>query len=232
MGSSRLPGKALVEIIGRPAIWHLFQQLRNARRVQDFILATTSNPADDPLATYATGQSWRVFRGSEQDVLDRYYQAAVQAGCTGSDVIVRVTGDDILADPEIVDRVVDLMLADCGGVTHASNNRTARFPYGADVEAFTFAALEQAWREAELPREREHVTPYIRNHPEQFPYAEMTSPEDLSHIRLSIDYPEDLEFNRALFKRLYQEMQPPFHLRDVIRCIEKYDVRHPARTGR
>lgn len=198
------------------------------------MLATTVSPTDDPLAAYATGQSWHVFRGSEQDVLDRYYQAARWADCAGSDIIVRVTGDDILADPEIVDRVVDLLLADRNGAVHASNNRTARFPYGADVEAFTFGALEQAWREAGQGEEREHVTPFIRNHPERFPYAELTSPEDLSHIRLSIDYLEDLEFNRALFERLYQEMQPPFHLHDVVRCIERYELRYPAaaRVGR
>lgn len=228
MGSSRLPGKALAEIAGHPAIWHLFQQLRHARRVNQIILATTTNPVDDPLAAYAAGQSWRVFRGSEQDVLDRYYQAAREAGCRAEDVIVRVTGDDILSDPEIVDQIVELLWTSPKRITYASNNRTRGFPYGADVEGIAFEALEQAWRQAVLPDEREHVTPYVRSHPELFPYVELKSPTDYSYIRLSIDYPEDLAFNRSLLEKLYRESQHPFHLRDIIRCIEKYDLRHPG----
>ena len=228
MGSTRLPGKALAEIVGQPAIWHLFRQLSESRYLDSVVLATTKSVQDDPLAAYGVAQGWRVFRGSEHDVLDRYYRAAVDAGCGDGDVIVRVTGDDILVDPEIVDRIVEFYLSHQPAIEHASNNRTPGFPYGADVEVFSFRALEQAWRSATLPEEREHVTPYIRRHQELFPYVELKSPMDYSRVRLSIDCPEDLEFNRRLFAVLYQETQPAFHLKDIIRCIEMHDLKHPV----
>ena len=226
MGSSRLPGKVMMDVCGRPAIWHLMEQLRHARRLDGVVLATTTKPADDRLSLYAHQQDWNVYRGSEDDVLGRYYEAAIDFGCVTGDVIVRVTGDDILTDPEIVDQVVELYASHQPHVKHASNNRVPTYPHGADIEVFAFDALEQAWRQASADEEREHVTPYIRNNPEMFPYVDMQLPEDLFHIRLTIDYPEDLEFNRWLFQAMYREGRPPFYLRDILRCIEKYSIAH------
>ncbi|MCH7745246.1 MAG: glycosyltransferase family protein [Chloroflexi bacterium] len=226
MGSSRLPGKVMLDVCGRPAIWHLMEQLNYASRLDDKVLATTTEPADNKLSRYAEQQGWNVYRGSEDDVLDRYYEAALEIGCVSGDVIVRITGDDILADPEIIDQVIELYTSNQPEVKHASNNRVSTYPYGSDVEVFAFEALEQSWRQASSDEEREHVTPYIRNNPELFPYVDVQSPEDLSHVRLSIDYSEDLEFNRRLFQGMYQLGNPPFHLKDILRCIEKYDITH------
>lgn len=138
--------------------------------------------------------------------------------------MTRVTGDDILPDLELVVRVIDLYLSQQPLVQHASNNRVPTFPYGSDVEVFLFDALDRARREARLAEEREHVTPYIRNHPKLFPFVELRSETDLSHNRLSIDYPEDLEFNRELFRRLHQEGPPPFRVGDIVSCINKYQI--------
>jgi spore coat polysaccharide biosynthesis protein SpsF (cytidylyltransferase family) len=226
MGSTRLPGKALADVAGKPAIKRLFDQLRHATRLDAVVLATTDTALDEPLAEYANSQGWPTYRGSEDDVLDRYYQAGLASGCSGDDVVVRITGDDIVADPEVVDEVVDLYISRQPDVKHASNNRVPTYPYGADVEVFAFSALEQAWNEATAPDEREHVTPYIRNHPEVFPYVDIRSPEDLHHIRLSIDYPEDLAFNQELFASLFRHGTPPFHLRDILSCIELDGIRH------
>lgn len=226
MGSTRLPGKAMADILGRPAIWHLFNQLRCASRLDQFILATTTNPLDDPLVAYAEEQNWQVYRGSENDVLDRYYQAAKQLECTDQSIIVRVTGDDILVDPAIIDQLIDLFLRNRPRIEHVSNNRVRTFPYGADVEVFSFSALERAWREAILPVEREHVTPYIRNYPEIFPYIDLKSSVDYSSVYLSIDYPEDLLFNQEIIKQLYQISQPPFHLQKIVSCINKFNIKH------
>lgn len=226
MGSSRLPGKVMASIAGKPAIWHLFRQLGFARRVDEAILATTTGVIDDPLATYAKDQGWKVFRGSEANVLDRYYRAAMAAGMGPDDIIVRVTGDDILVDPEIVDQIVELLVTSAPPAKHASNNRSRGFPYGADVEAFTVETLGEAWRDASRPEEREHVTPYIRCHPDRFPFVELRSPVDYSHVRLSIDYPEDLEFNRRLIERLQRPGRRCIHLADILDCIEQHQLRH------
>jgi len=227
MGSTRLPGKSLSEIAGKPAIYHLFKQLSHSRYLNQVVLATTTNRGDDSLVAYAQQQKWHIYRGSEDDVLDRYYHAAVNQNCSSEDIIVRVTGDDIFVDPEIVDGLLEYFMSRQPAVKHACNNRTATYPYGADVEIFSFDALYLAWQHAELPEEREHVTPYIRNHPELFPFIEIKLPEDLSHIRLSIDYPEDLEFNRRLYKLLIKKHQPPIHLDHIVECIAMNDLKHP-----
>lgn len=230
MGSTRLPGKSMAEILGKPAIWHLFKQLSYASKLDKILLAITTNPLDDPLKAYAVEQNWQTYRGSEDDVLDRYYQAAKQLECKDGDIIVRVTGDDILVDPDIVDQVINLFVKNQPGIEHASNNRVSSFPYGADVEVFSFSALERAWREADQLADREHVTPYIRNNPDKFPYVDMQSDVDNSNIYLSIDYPEDLQFNRQILTRLYEISQPPFHINEILAVIGKHNIEHNRRS--
>lgn len=230
MGSTRLAGKTMMEVVGKPAIWHLMHRLAWAKRLDTVVLATTQAAVDDPLAAYAAQQGWALFRGSQDDVLDRYFRAACAHGTGPGDVIVRVTGDDILTDPRIVDLVVDLLIAHQPLAAHASNDRSAGFPYGAGVEAFTFDALQTAWQEAWLPAQREHVTPFIRKNPDRFPFVEIRSNLDFSHLRFSIDYIEDLEFNRQIFERLFKQDDRPFGLADIIGCIARYHLKHP-RSG-
>ena len=230
LGSTRLPGKGLADVCGQPALWHLFAQLAYARKLDRSVLATTNRPTDDPLARYGTDQGWTVYRGDEHDVLDLYYRAAQAAGCEPGDLIVRVGGYDILVDPAMVDRAIELYLAGAPRVQYVCSNRVPRNPYGGDVEAFSFGALEQAWREATLPEEREHVSPFIRNQPERFPDAEFHGEEDNSRFRLSIDYAEDLAFNRELIGWLMREGPRPFHMQQVVDCIRKHHLQHPRLT--
>lgn len=231
IGSTRLPGKTMKDVVGRPAISHLMNQLAYSRRLDALVLATTMNTLDDPLVNYGREQGWQIFRGSEEDVLDRYYKAATEVGCAGDDAVVRVTGDDILIDPEVADQVIDLFFAHRPDVRYASNNLTLSYPFGADVEILTFEALEQAQREADKPEEREHVTPYVRHHPEIFPNVELRSPVDYSHIRIAIDYPEDLAFMRQLLEKLYESRRPPFHVEDLVTTIQEHDLRHEWPPG-
>ena len=224
MGSTRLPGKVLANIFGKPAIWHLFNQLSHASMLDQMILATTDNPLDDPLEVYAREQKWNTFRGNEHDVLDRFYQAAKCFACEDRDIIVRVTGDDILVDPIIVDSLVSSLKNSCESIVHVSNNRVKSFPYGSDVEVFYFSALEKAWSETSVPFDREHVTPYIRNNPGIFPYINIQSKIDYSDIYLSIDYEEDLSYNKKIIEFLYRNSSPPFSLQDVLGVIKRYNI--------
>ena len=229
MSSTRLPGKVLMEVAGRPAIWHLMDRLAQARSLDVVVLAIPNGPADDPLTRLAAAEGWTCFRGSEQDVLDRYYRAACRVGICHGDAIVRATGDDIMIDPRLVDVVVDLFWAAQPGVHHASNNRVPSFPYGADVEVCSFQALEEAWKEANQPEDREHVTPFIRSNPVRYPFVEVRCSEDRSWLRLSIDEAADLEFNRQVFAQLYRPGHPAFSWQDVVQAVERREVPFEAR---
>lgn len=217
MGSSRFPGKSLATIAGKPILWYLWRQLSFCRTLDGVILATTDSAKDDPLVEYARSQNWSVFRGSEDDVLDRYYRAAETAGAGPDTGIIRLTGDDILPDPQMVDAVALLYGAMRGRIDHVLTDRQGRLPYGASVELCSFRALGRARAEATEPRHREHVVPYIRSHPELFPSLEMVSSASFaSIISLSIDYPEDLHRNEILIAELERRGPQPWRLTDIL----------------
>lgn len=198
MGSTRLPGKSLADVHGKPLLERVIERTRASRRIGEIVLATTTEPDDLALCRLAErcGVAW--YRGAAADVLDRYYRAAQACG---AQVIVRITADDPLKDPEIIDRVVNALLAE-PGLDYASNTIEPTYPLGLDVEAFAFAALERAWREAADPYDREHVTPYFRRRPDLFRLASVRHSRDLSALRWTVDYPRDLEFARAVYARL------------------------------
>lgn len=202
MGATRLPGKMLMNIDGKPAITHVVDRVRRADCLQGIVLATTTAPADDILYDWAISYGLPCFRGNQEDVLDRYYQTAQQEK---ADVVVRLTGDCPLLDPMIIDSVVEAFQT--GDWDYVSNVHPPTFPDGLDVEVFSFSALETAWQSARLSSEREHVTPYIWNHPELFTASNVTChlsdvPADLSKERWTLDTPEDLNFFRCLMPNL------------------------------
>lgn len=188
MGSTRLPGKMLMEIGGKPVIELVYDRVLSAKRINQVWLATTSNAEDDVLASWALSHQLATFRGSSDDVLDRYYQAALTAK---ADIIVRITGDCPLHDSQIIDTVVGEHVRSKNDYT--SNVHPATYPDGLDVEVVSFPALKKAWQEAQLASEREHVTPYIWKHPELFKLGNVVSAVDQSRYRLTLDTPEDLE---------------------------------------
>lgn len=193
MGSTRMPNKVMKPIQGTPMIGLMLQRLRRARTLDQIVLATSVDSRNDPLARYVASQGYEVIRGSEDDVLSRYDEAVRKVH---ADVVVRVTGDCPLIDPQIVDDVVALLSE--AGVEYASNIDPPSFPDGLDVEAFTRAALERAQREATEQRDREHVTPYIRERG-LFRKANLCCKEDWSGERWTVDEPSDFVVVEKVF---------------------------------
>jgi len=197
MGSTRLPNKVMIPVCGTPLIGLLLERLSKARRIDRIVLATSVDARNDPLTRYVESIGYPVFRGSESDVLDRYYQAARQFS---ADVVVRVTGDCPLIDPTVVDGVIDLF--EQSSAEYAANVLPPTFPDGLDTEVFSFTALERAWSEADTPRQREHVTPFIRE--SKLKRVNFSNATDESAERWTVDEPADL----AVVERVFQEFQP------------------------
>lgn len=193
MGSTRLPGKVMQPIEGTPMIGLLLERAARATQVDRVIVATSGDASNDPLADFVRKAGHGVFRGSESDVLDRYYRAAAEANAA---TVVRVTGDCPLIDPALVDEVISAFRAH--GADYASNIMPPTYPDGLDVEVFSFPALERAAREAREPRQREHVTPWLRES-DSIRRHNVAGTVDRSAERWTVDEPADLEVARAVF---------------------------------
>lgn len=199
MGSSRLPGKVLLPAGGRPLLEWLANQLAHCRRLDSIVLATTTAPADDAIAQTGQRLGWRVARGPEDDVLERYCLAAQEAGLTAqTGHVMRLTADCPLVQPDVCDALAELYASGCCDYARTSE----RFAEGLDCELVSLEALLCARAEARLASEREHVTLFVRNRPERFRLCELQSPEDNSRYRLTVDEPEDYEVVRALLEAL------------------------------
>lgn len=208
MGSSRLPGKVLMDIAGRSMLARVVERVQRAPGIHEVVVATTVAPADDAVAAEAGRLGVTCFRGSEQDVLDRYYQCA-QAHA--AQVIVRVTADCPLLDPEVTGHVVAAFLEH--RPDYASNTLERTYPRGLDTEVFSMDALTRAWREALQPHQREHVTPYFYENPDVFrllPVPE-TSGGEFSVHRWTVDTPADLELVRTVYALLGAEASLSWH---------------------
>jgi len=199
MGSTRLPGKVLRPLGGRPAIQHVLERARLIPGVGEVVLATSTAAADEPLARLAASLGAPVFRGSEQDVLDRYCQAARQAR---ADVVVRVTGDCPLLDPRESGKVLRALLD--AGADYASNCHPPTYPDGLDTEALPMAVLERAWREADTTAEREHVTLHVWRNPDRFRLINVAHATDLSRYRLTLDEERDYRLLGHVFAALQE----------------------------
>jgi spore coat polysaccharide biosynthesis protein SpsF len=213
MGSTRLPGKVLADIHGHPMLWRVVDRTRAAKTLDDVIVATTIEPGDDAIVAFCREHEIDCFRGSENDVLDRYYRAARERDAQN---IVRITSDCPLIDPEIIDKTVRAFLTE--RPDYASNSVVRNYPRGLDTEVMTFRALESVWREARQPYERAHVTPYLYENPARFKICSVTGDKDYSDHRWTVDTPEDLEFVRAVYGRLEGGR---FSWRDVSKLIER-----------
>jgi spore coat polysaccharide biosynthesis protein SpsF (cytidylyltransferase family) len=211
-GSTRLPGKVLMDICGESMVERVLKAASSAERVDSAVAAIPDTVEDDDLAEKITSLGFPVFRGSACDVLDRYWQAALKSGMKSGDHIVRITADCPLMDPRLIDRVIQSHIEI--GADYSSNVRPPTFPDGLDIEVFTFDALESAAKSARRPSEREHVTPAI------FDSAvisyNLTHFEDLSDIRMTVDHEDDLDFVRE-FVRNFGEVS----LDTVRSCVQK-----------
>lgn len=218
MGSSRLPGKVLEDLAGAPALLRLFERLRRVKGAPRIVLATSTLPGDDPIAALvATQPDIGLWRGSEQDVLKRYADAARRFDL---DPIVRITADCPLMEPACIDAVLNAYQA-MPGCQYADNLVPRTFPHGLDVQVVSRNALESADTEAREPGQREHVLPFVLSQPDRFPQAHVTA-SDPSHagLRITLDYPEDLILIRGIYERLHPANRD-FGLSDILALREK-----------
>ena len=195
MGSRRLPGKVLLRVQGVPLLEREVKRIKRAKTVDKIVIATTTNKEDDAIENLAKRIGVDCFRGSEKDVLDRYYQCALLY--PGFSSIVRVTGDCPLIDPLVIDQVISLFRR--RHLDYASNIQKETFPDGMDIEVFTRKALAEAAIAARLPSEKEHVTLYMRKK-RKFKKANLAAEYDFSHIRLTVDQREDFEVVKFLIE--------------------------------
>lgn len=224
MGSTRLPGKVLMNLAGKPVLWHIVTRLQLAQRLDCISIATTTDEADDRILEICRSGKIPVCRGSRDDVLSRYYTCAKQLGMQAgrADYVVRITADCPFVDPSTVDILIDHALR--GRYDYVSNVDPPTFPDGFDVEIFSFDALEKAFREARRDSDREHVTPFIRNTGGFSKFNHVHTP-DLSSVRLTLDTPEDYRLISNIYEALYRD-GGIISLDDILKFLEsRSDIR-------
>jgi spore coat polysaccharide biosynthesis protein SpsF len=214
MGSTRLPGKVLMDLGGRTVLARVIGRLRRATQVDEIVVATTDSVADDAIVRECHRLEVPSFRGSENDVLDRYCQAARKYA---AEVVVRITSDCPVIDPELVDDTIRIFEEQCGD--YASNSSPRTYPRGLDTEVFTMSALQKAWRDACQPYEHEHVTPYFYEHPELFKLVSLCGRTDHSQYRWTLDTTEDLELLRVIYARFSNK--DDFRWSEIIQLMER-----------
>jgi spore coat polysaccharide biosynthesis protein SpsF len=215
LSSSRFPSKVLAPLAGAPMIAQQLARIKQAQLIGKIIVATSDDASDYKLVEYLQSIDVPFYRGSLNDVLARFHGAA--QACN-ADIVLRLTGDCPLIDADVIDQLV-LQFSN-GAYAYGSTASPPSYPDGLDVEIMTMAALETAYKEAQLPSEREHVTPYIRNHPERFNALNITGIHDFSHLRWTVDYPDDLQ----MIENMIAHLKVPFleaDRFDFYRIIEK-----------
>jgi len=216
LGSTRLPGKTMKELAGKPLLGHLISRIKKSKYIEDIIIATTTQERDDRIVQFAAENNLKFFRGDEDDVLDRFYQAAVTWQC---ETIVRVTPDCPMLDPQITDRVILEYLS--GRYDYVCNVMPPTYPDGLDTEVFSFQALARAWREAKLLSEREHVTAYIVKHPDLFKLGNVSKEgKNISWMRWTVDTQNDYEFVSHIFEKIGNSSEI-FYLEDVLKVLKE-----------
>jgi spore coat polysaccharide biosynthesis protein SpsF len=214
LGSTRFPKKILANICSKPLIWHVIERLRWSKSIEKIVLATTINQNDDNLYFWAKENNINVFRGSEEDVLARFYDSAKEFKALS---ILRITADDPFKDPDIIDKVYEMYLRE--KLDFAYNNNPPTFPEGLDTEIFSFSAIERAYFESKDSYEREHVTQFFYRHPELFSQKNYCNNQDLSHLRWTIDNSEDFLMVNEVYKALYKEGEI-FKFQDILKLFK------------
>lgn len=218
MGASRLPGKPLMEVLGKPLLFYLIERLKRCQKVHEIVIAIPDKPQDAILKEYCESLGVKVVLGDEDNVLARYGLAAKSVDC---DLIVRVTADCPLMDPAVIDAMIEEFLLKKDKLDYLSNTLVRTFPRGLDVEIFTKKALEMALKEAKTPVEKEHVTPYFYQHPESFRLENFLYDQDESNHRWTVDTKEDFELIKRMLEALYPK-NPYFNLRDMLDLIKMH----------
>lgn len=218
MGSTRLPGKILKPVLGKPLLEFLIERLSDSKEINEIVVLTTHATVDDPIVAFCKERKILYFRGSEDHVLDRYYQAALQRKPDG---IVRITSDCPLIDPDVVDQLIKIYRNEYPKFDYVSNALERTFPRGLDAEVFSFDALKKAFQNAVYPEEFEHVTVYLYRHPELFKLKNVAHIPSLSHQRWTVDTPEDFALIQLILENLYP-IQPQFRLNDILELLSHH----------
>jgi spore coat polysaccharide biosynthesis protein SpsF len=225
-GSSRLPGKVLLSLAGRPVLERLIERIRAAKSRFDICVATTPALEDEPIRLLARRLAVRVFSGHPTDLLDRHYRAGLSAG---ADVVVKIPSDCPLIDPDVIDRVLGAFECQAGGVDFVTNLNPPSWPDGNDVEVIPMDVLAIARSEARSSFEREHTTPFIWRRPERFRITNVRwdSALDLSAThRFTLDYADDYALIRALYEALYRSDRPIFSLDEILTYLSQHPEVH------
>ena len=223
MGSSRLPGKVLKPILGRPMLGHIVRRVRAVPLIDEVVVAVPDDNANEALRQFCRREGIEVFAGSEHDVLDRFYKAAL---AYGGQTVLRITADCPLVDPALISRLINAYrstgyqyFAVAAGAD-AGRLQSGRFPDGLDAECFCFEVLEQAWQEATDPRDREHVTRFIWRQKHRFMCGLLYSEQDYGHLRLTVDHPDDFALVEKIYEELYTEDRV-FLLPEIVELLER-----------
>jgi spore coat polysaccharide biosynthesis protein SpsF len=220
-GSTRLPGKVLKLLAGKPLLERMVDRVHAATMTSDIVVITTTDTADDAIVELCEKISVKSFRGHTTDLLDRHYQAAI---LEHADVVVKIPSDCPLIDPAIIDRVLKQYLDHEGEFDFVSNLHPATYPDGNDIEVMTIETLKAAWSTASLAFEREHTTPYIWERPEQFRLSNVEWEAGLNYSmshRWTIDYPEDYEFIARVYNELQSDVSKPFGLATIVELLKQ-----------
>ncbi|NGX43031.1 MAG: 3-deoxy-manno-octulosonate cytidylyltransferase [Chlamydiae bacterium] len=215
MQSIRLPGKVMLKALDRPLLSYLVERLKKVHNAQDIVIATTLDPEDKAILEFAKTEGVSAYCGSTEDVLKRYLLAAQEHS---TDVVVRITGDCPLIDPQVVEKVIQYFLDH--DFDYVGNTLTLTYPRGMDTEVFSIKTLEDAVQNAKEKSEREHVTLFMYRHPERFRLANVSYSKNVSKYRLTLDTEEDYTLIKSILEALYPK-KPNFTLEDMLRYLEE-----------
>lgn len=218
MGSTRVPGKVMLDLCGSPVIEHVVNRLKKSTLIDEIIIATSTDSNNEPLIDFCIKNNVSYFVGSENDVLDRYYQTAKANNINDEDIIIRITSDCPLIDPFVVDKVIEEHIS--GNNDYTANVIECTYPDGLDCEVFNFSILKDAWLNANLSSQREHVTLYIRDNPNKFKLGNVENDVDLSDLRWTLDEKEDFIFINEIYKNFYSE-DSFFAMDDIVDLLHK-----------
>ena len=216
MTSARLPGKVMKIVCGKPLLEHFINRLKRVKYADQIVIATTINDIDNQIVDLCKKLDISYYRGSEEDVLGRYYEAAVEYG---GDIIIRITSDCPVIDPEVVDSLINFYTSNIEKYDYVSNTLKRTYPQGMDSEIISFDILKEAHLNAYDPFDREHVTPFIKSSSPRYSLKNIEYKTNLSHYRLTVDTSEDLELIKKIFKELYFR-NPEFKMEDILTVLK------------
>ena len=216
MTSTRLPGKVMKIVCGKPLLEHFINRLKRVKSADQIVIATTINDIDNQIVDLCKKLDISYYRGSEEDVLGRYYEAAVEYG---GDIIIRITSDCPVIDPEVVDSLINFYTNNIEKYDYVSNTLKRTYPQGMDSEIISFDTLKEAHFNAYDPFDREHVTPFIKSSSSRYSLKNIEYKTNLSHYRLTVDTSEDLELIKRIFKELYFR-NPEFKMEDILTVLK------------